>query len=256
MIGNFQRKCLGYYRRRVARLVARKQVAIRTEQPMISFTFDDFPRSALVAGGGILSRAGLSGTYYASLGLMGTDAPTGRIFTPEDLPGLVEQGHELGCHTFSHSHAWDTEPLQFAESIRKNREALRDVAPSLNFRSFAYPVSTPRPSTKARTGAMFECCRCGGQKPNVGSVDLNQVLAFFLERSRDDFGAVKAVIEQNRVQRGWLVFATHDVAANPTPYGCTPEFFAEVVDYAVQSGARILPVASVLQVLREAETQS
>ena len=36
--------------------------------------------------------------------------------------------------------------------------------------------------------------------------------------------------------------ATHDVDDNPSPYGCTPGFFEEIVRYAVNSGAVILPV--------------
>jgi peptidoglycan/xylan/chitin deacetylase (PgdA/CDA1 family) len=35
------------------------------ESPVISFTFDDFPRSALVKAGAILRERGLAGTYYA-----------------------------------------------------------------------------------------------------------------------------------------------------------------------------------------------
>ena len=55
------------------------------ESPVISFTFDDFPRSALLNAGAILRERGLAGTYYASFGLMGTKAPTGEMFEREDL---------------------------------------------------------------------------------------------------------------------------------------------------------------------------
>src|SRR5687768_10497192 len=96
------------YQRSLAQLFFRRPIAIRSEMPLISFTFDDFPRSALHVGGAILKRFGLVGTYYASLGLMGTEAPTGSIFDLEDLRILLEQGHELGSHTFDHLHAWET----------------------------------------------------------------------------------------------------------------------------------------------------
>jgi hypothetical protein len=57
------------------------------------------------------------------------------------------------------------------------------------------------------------------------------------------------MIDLNRQSRGWLIFATHDVDPRPTPYGCTPEFFSEVVEYAVRSGARVLPVIEAFEVL-------
>ncbi|MCY1237710.1 hypothetical protein D3C80_2233450 [compost metagenome] len=45
---------------------------------------------------------------------------------------------------------------------------------------------------------------------------------------------------------GWLVFFTHDIAARPTPYGCTPETFEHLVEYAVATGCVVLPVERVL----------
>src|SRR6266446_1702902 len=89
-----------YYKRNAARLVFRRPLAIWTQVPLISFTFDDFPRSALVVGGAILNRHGSSGTYYTSLGLLGKDSPSGPICVPGDLRELRQRGHELGCHTF------------------------------------------------------------------------------------------------------------------------------------------------------------
>src|SRR5260370_2291723 len=56
-----------YYKRESARLVFRKPLAIRTQRPLISFTFDDFPRSAFLTGGPILSLYRLAGTYFTPL---------------------------------------------------------------------------------------------------------------------------------------------------------------------------------------------
>jgi hypothetical protein len=104
--------------------------------------------------------------------------------------------------------------------------------------------------TKSRTAKFFLCCRGGGQTFNAGTADLNQLAAFFLEKSRDRIEAVKALIDANREARGWLIFATHDVARDHSPYGCLPQFFEDVVHYAVSSGAQIVPVVTALEVLR------
>jgi peptidoglycan/xylan/chitin deacetylase (PgdA/CDA1 family) len=119
------------------------------ESPMISFTFDDFPRSALLTAGTILHERGFAGTYYASFGLMGRKGPTGEIFAREDLDELVRQQHELACHTYDHYDSWDTAPLEFEASIVRNQRAISERLPGTRFRSLSYPISWPRPETSA-----------------------------------------------------------------------------------------------------------
>jgi len=222
---------------------------INLQRPLISFTFDDFPRSALLAGGAILKRFGLAGTYFASFGLVGKETPSGQIFFPDDLTTLLEQGHELGCHTFAHCDSWATATKTFENSIIQNHAALDRLFPHCEFKTFSYPISLPRPKTKARIADYFLCCRGGGQAFNAGKTDLNQLSAYFLEKSRDNFQAVKDVIDHNRQACGWLILVTHDISNNPTPFGCTPEFFERVVEYAIGSGAQIVPVVEALEVL-------
>jgi len=239
----------GFCQRSATRSLFRRPLAIASQTPIISFTFDDFPRSAWLTGGSILERAGLKGTYYASLGLMGQTAPTGEICLPQDVTALVERGHELGSHTFDHRHSWDTRTNVFERSLRENQAALDKLVPGARFRTFSYPISPPRPRTKHLVGSRFAAARGGGQTFNTGQTDLNYLSAYFLEKMRHDRDAVKHLIADNRAACGWLIFATHDVSDTPTPYGCTPGFFEDIVECAVESGARIVPVAEALDSL-------
>jgi hypothetical protein len=184
------------YRRSVGTLFRRRPLTIRADVPRISFTFDDFPKSALHTGGAILRTFNVLGTYYASFGLMGKDEPTGRIF----------------------------------------------MCPTKSFRTFSYPVSVPRPRAKQMAEKHFACCRGGGQTFNTGVTDRNYLRAYFLDKDRSNPSAVRKLIDDTCRAKGWLIFATHDVAKNPTRFGCTPEFFEDVVHYAAQSGARIQTV--------------
>jgi peptidoglycan/xylan/chitin deacetylase (PgdA/CDA1 family) len=240
-VGYWDRVC-GRYRRESSRRFFRRPFTIQTETPFISFTFDDFPRSALLTGGEILNQFGAAGTYYASLGMMGKEAPTGTMFVPEDLKLLLDQGHKLGCHTFGHCNSWETDPSAFEQSVIQNQRSLSDLIPGASFRTLSYPFSVPRPRTKQKIAKYFACCRCGGQTYNVGEVDSYNLSAYFLEKNRNDPTSVKEVIEQNRLAKGWLILATHDLSRSPTPFGCTPAFFEDIVRSAVDSGARILPV--------------
>jgi Glycosyl transferase family 2/Polysaccharide deacetylase len=243
-------RVLGYLQRTTTKSIWRRPFSIHPQRPLISFTFDDFPRSALLNGGSVLNRHGLAGTYYVSLGLAGKETPSGQMFLVDDLRMLVEKGHELGCHTFAHCDSWATATKTFENSIIENREALNRLFPFSDFKTFSYPISLPRPHTKARIADYFLCCRGGGQTFNCGKSDLNQLSAYFLEKSRDNIQAIKDLIDHNRQACGWLIFATHDIANRPTPFGCTPEFFESVVQYAICSGAHIVPVVEALEVLR------
>ena len=119
------RRIKGRYQRTAALVLARRPFRMRNQQPLISFTFDDFPRSALFNGGAALERYGAVGTYYSALGLMGKNAPTGEMFRREDLQHLLQRGHELGCHTFGHCHSYDTPAHDFEHSIIYNRRGLK-----------------------------------------------------------------------------------------------------------------------------------
>ena len=83
-------RAVGHYRRVTARLFARRLVRMRNSQPLISFTFDDFPRAALFTAGTLLENHGVRGTYYVSLGLAGQVAATGEMFHEADISVLCK----------------------------------------------------------------------------------------------------------------------------------------------------------------------
>ena len=137
----------------------------------------------------------------------------------------------------------------------RNRSELDRLIPGARFESLSYPISEPRPLTKRRVARHFLCARGGGQTFNSGVSDLNQLSAYFLEKSQGDIGAVKKLIDKNRNDHGWLIFATHDVTQRPSSFGCSQDFFEEVVRYSVSSNACILPVVGALERIREASIE-
>ena len=208
--------------RELANRRKRRDIVVTLPKPVVSFTFDDFPRSALYQGGAILKAHGAIGTYYASFGIMDQTGPTGEIFGERDLPEFVRQGHELGCHTFDHCHSWDTAPDTFEASILRNQKIASLLLPGPGMNSFSYPISSPRPESKIRVARHYATARGGGQTFNAGVSDLNFLKAFFIEQSRENFAAIKSVIEENACSNGWLIFATHDVCDSPTRSDAPP----------------------------------
>jgi peptidoglycan/xylan/chitin deacetylase (PgdA/CDA1 family) len=234
--------------RKVRRFLAdrfrRRALSIKTPVPIVSFTFDDAPVTAFREGRGILKQFGARATYYVSLGLLDAETEIGKIASVGDLERALDEGSELGCHTFDHLDAWYTSYTAFMASVARNSEALHRILPGAKFTTFAYPKSGAKLSLKSALGNTFMCCRGGGQATNADSADLNLLKACFVDRRTGiDTGFVRTLVDYNTDSRGWLILATHDVAANPSPYGCTPDFLEAIVQYASRSGALLLPVA-------------
>src|SRR5208282_2286799 len=113
--------------KRIAQPLSRKLAAQVSPSPMVSFTFDDFPRSALTVAGAMLEENGLRGTYYAAMGLMGKRTSVGEIFNAADLRALVETGHELACHTFDHLSCRKVGGSQMQKNCDRNRRAMAEA---------------------------------------------------------------------------------------------------------------------------------
>jgi peptidoglycan/xylan/chitin deacetylase (PgdA/CDA1 family) len=231
------------YRRSLCALFARRPVALSRDRAVVSFSFDDFPRTALHNGGAILEERGWAGTFYAALGLLDRDGPAGRYFCEADLSELLSRGHELGCHTYDHCHAWCTAPSDYESSLAKNALRLRAVLPEAAFGSHSYPISVPRPATKAIVGRFFHCARGGEPRPNGALVDANYLDSIFIEKYRGDFAPIGRLIDKTVADRGWLILSTHDVSPYPSRFGCTPEFLSRIAQYVHDAKVRVLPVA-------------
>lgn len=223
---------------------------LNTNKPIISFTFDDFPRTAILNGGKILNENSIKGSFYVSLKLVGSDSPSGKIATYKDIEKLFSEGHELGCHTYNHFDALYTKPDIFLKSINRNAEELNSRFPNKTFKTFAYPKTGPTLAIKKIVGRHFFCCRGGANMINRKSTDLNLLNSYFLDwRIGGAFAPVKKMIDYNNSCNGWLIFSTHDISTNPSRYGCKIELFDQIVQYAANSNAIIASICEVSELL-------
>lgn len=236
-------RALSKARRTLAASFRRRELRIQSPVPLISFSFDDAPRTAFDVGGSILQANNARATYFMSLGLLDTQTDAGLIAGCDRLERAVQSGHELGCHTFDHLDAWHTSTGSFIASVDANRKALKAFLPGISFPAFAYPKSGAKLGVKAELERRFVCCRAGGQSNNTGVVDLNLLNACFLDRrAQVDIQFIRALIERNAQSCGWLIFAAHDISESGSRFACSTAFFREVVRYAAESGADLIPV--------------
>ena len=240
------RRISNHLRRRAIDTFARRDFRLASDVPYVSFTFDDFPSTALTAGGRILIEHGARGTYFVSFRLLASESVSGRIASVSEVAAALRDGHDLGCHTFDHLDGSEVTADEFERSICANRFALAKAALGVRFQVFAYPLNGPAVGTKRVAGKYFAASRGGGQTFNRDIVDLNLLKSYFIdERSRHNLREAAQLIESNAAAKGWLIFATHDVADTPSAYGCSPAYLNEVVRLSLASGARVLPMTQV-----------
>jgi peptidoglycan/xylan/chitin deacetylase (PgdA/CDA1 family) len=240
------RSTLGTVRRTVLSSRHRRTVELGDSGPFVSFTFDDFPRTAYTSGGAILRSLGVRATYYVAMGLMNTSNELGEQFRLEDLHAVADDGHELATHTFSHHSSRSVSLEAFNEDVRKGRDAVREIAGLAPSENFAYPFGEATLAAKRAVGQEMISCRGTFGGWNGPVVDLNLLRANPLYGHLDRLKAVERLVQENEKEKGWLIFYSHDVRPNPSRYGCTPELL-ESAGVAAKSGAEILPVAEVLR---------
>jgi peptidoglycan/xylan/chitin deacetylase (PgdA/CDA1 family) len=238
------RSTLGNVRERLLSSTNRRPVSLRDFPPTVSFCFDDFPRSAYLIGGSILHAHGARGTYYAAVGLMGTRNELGEQFRQSDLDALLRDGHELASHTFHHLSCRAARAGLYQDDAVQGRRALAELT-GQDPANFAYPYGHVSIHMKRRLGTLMRSCR--GIYSGVNEeADLNLLRANSLYGKRERLAEATRLVTLARQRGGWLIFYTHDVRENPSPYGCTPELLEAGISAALAARLRIATVADVL----------
>ena len=227
-------------RRRTVRLASRRP-ARAPRRPMLSFAFDDVPASAAETGAEILERRGLRGSYYVAAALAGTDAPTGRMACADAVRRLAQTGHEIGCHTYSHLDCGQASAQDAVEDVARNGQTLAMWGlprPT----TFAYPYGDVAPATKRALAGRFDLMRALHQGLITAGADLNQAPSVGIEGPEGEALALRW-LDRLAERPAWLILTTHDVAEQPSEWGCTPATLERLLDAALADGIEVVTVA-------------
>ena len=223
-----------------------RRASLGNRGPVVSFTFDDFPRTALTVGGHILKSYGSRGTYYTAISLMDNANHLGDQFRREDLETLLRDGHELATHTFGHVSCRSVSSVKFREEVKQGRRALEELVGQSSFGNFAFPFGEVTLNAKRTVGLDVASSRGIWGGFNGPEVDLNLLRANSLYGDHARCRQVRELILENDRRKSWLIFYSHDVCPTPSRFGCTPELLEFAVSFASQQGARILTIAEVV----------
>jgi len=215
------RSLRGKLRRRYTRLAWRKPVHLSLTRPMLTFSFDDVPASAASAGAAILDAAGLKGTFYISAGLEDGEGPMGRYGSADDVRQLVRSGHEVACHTYSHLDCGQADLPTITADVDRNAKALAERG-ATDLKSFAYPYGDVSFAAKQALGRRFSTLRTVQAGLVRSGSDANQLNAVGIE-GPGGAAIAEAWMTEAISRKAWLILYTHDVADQPSDWGCTPE---------------------------------
>jgi peptidoglycan/xylan/chitin deacetylase (PgdA/CDA1 family) len=232
---------------KLARHLRAAPFELRNDRPMVSFTFDDIPISAATRGAAMLEEYDARGTFYVSGGLVDSWSGNWTTVSADDVVDLHRRGHEIACHTFSHARTTDLTAEAMAAELEKNRNYLLSLDPSIQIENFAYPYGTGSVFRKGQLGKVFKTSRGILPGVNSGTVDLQYLRSSPLIDQEIDADGIDRVFDEAVATNGWLIFYSHDVEDEPSPYGCTPALLRHALDAAAR---RKIPALSVAGALR------
>jgi peptidoglycan/xylan/chitin deacetylase (PgdA/CDA1 family) len=232
---------------RLARHFCTAPFRLRNKAPMVSFTFDDTPRSAAAVGVPILDAYNARATFYVAGQLVDQWSGHWTGISADEIVELHRQGHEIACHTFSHTRTTDLDAAALAAEIEDNRRYLLALDPSIKIENFAYPYGIGSVLRKGQLGKIFQSSRGIIPGANSGVVDLQFLRATPLIDRDIDRDGIDRAFDEAVAKNGWLIFYSHDVATEPSPYGCSPSLLRHALDAASHRNVRILSVADALR---------
>jgi len=231
----------------IARQLRSKPLVLRNVQPIVSFTFDDVPASACEVGARALEQRGGRGTFYVAAGGCGGAGPgETSLASIDQLRRVWANGHEIGCHTYSHAALRYLSLDELGTELGRNQAALRDISCDLVVRNFAYPYGDISVRTKRYLENRFASCRSGHAGINAGVADLGALNAWPLQNASLDRAKIAELIAQTVQTRGWLIFFSHDVADEPSKFGVSPDLLDWAICTATLSGCLVTTVAGAL----------
>jgi peptidoglycan/xylan/chitin deacetylase (PgdA/CDA1 family) len=235
------------FSRKIARHIVFKPFWLSLDAPVVAFTFDDFPVSAFENAAPALEDAGMLGTWYLASGLMGRVENGQPIVDAAMVADLARRGHEIGGHTHGHIDVQRTARDDLVADVSRNDAEITRIVGDTRPTSFAYPfgmISVPAKLALMRRYPALRGIKVG---TNNGLIDLAHLQVQELYDVSHDGTSIDRVLDEAERRRGWVIFYTHDVRNDPTSIGCSPRFFAKVVDKVRRRGIAVEPVIETLR---------
>jgi peptidoglycan/xylan/chitin deacetylase (PgdA/CDA1 family) len=228
--------------RRLVQLRVVSPLLASPRRPIVSFTFDDFPRSAATTGADIIESFDGRATYYACSSLAGQEGVSGKFYLPRDIQNLQRAGHEIAAHTHSHIDCRRTRFEKVIADIDSSQELISGMGDRILVRHFAYPFGETTVRLKRALMSKYSTARGIIPGLNRFGSDLMQLRAFELSPEEWRIQRAERAVELAARTSSWVIFFTHDVSDEPSAYGTTPAVLRRLIQRCRDAGVSVLPV--------------
>lgn len=228
--------------RRLSQHAFRNLLPLEAQAGVVSFTFDDAPASACEAGAHALEHNGVRGTFYVAGGLTGGMEEGKPCHSREHLQTLLANGHELGCHSYSHIRCDNLSADALEAELDRNAAFLAELGVDIGALNFAYPFGAYAYNAKRICSRRFRSSRITGGGTHEHVADLNALKTHRLYDLPVDAENYETLLERTARNKGWLIVNTHDVESPPSRFGYTPDRLEHAVAAALAAGCKVLPV--------------
>lgn len=232
-------------KRRLIPFQARRIIKPCLEKPIVSFSFDDCPKSVIEHALKPLEQENWRSTIYIAMGLCGITNHLGLHMDEHDVKALHAEGHEIADHTFNHIDVTQHSTTEALADINRNQASLNALGLPES-KTFAYPYGEVTAELKTALSMKFKGLRGIRSREPHEDIDLNQIRSNRLYAGAN-YKKVMGQISHISNKPGWLPIFTHDVRENPSSFGCTPEQMRSVIDAVKQSGAQVLTMAQAIE---------
>lgn len=209
--------------------------------PIISFSYDDFPKSAIEIGATELEKHGFQGSFYPAASFCDAHEEGQDYYTQDDIQRLRAHGHEIGCHTYDHANLLRLNNREIDDQFARNQAFFAETMQADTFVSMAYPFGNVSPRVKKVAQKRFPICRGVWSGVNSGMIDMALLKVVGLDHHLTA-EQTRAWIDQARAENGWLIFVAHDIRSDHSPYGISPERYAEIVSVVADANIEVLTI--------------
>jgi peptidoglycan/xylan/chitin deacetylase (PgdA/CDA1 family) len=223
-----------------ARHIACRWLPLNQQRGVVSFSFDDVPASACRAGADIFERYQLCASFYVCGQLTDGIEQKQPCHSVSDLQRLQANGHEIGCHTYSHTHCANADLRRLEQDWDRNQSFFQQHG--LQTTGFAFPFGAYDLPAKLAARRRFAYSRITGGGTQLGKADLSALRAQALYADQIDLQLIEQLIAQTATQGGWLILYSHEVTENPGPWGTTPAQLEAAIQMALNASCKVLPV--------------
>ena len=206
------------------------------DRAVITFTFDDAPRSVYEKAFPILNRYKMPATVFIATKFLESENPN--FITWKQIVDLDKHGWDIQCHTATHPHLTE---LTDKEVIREFKQSIRTMrAHGFKPTSIASPYGDFNDHTIALMRRYFKSHRTAWNVPGMEGItglndpynlDFMRISAFQLQNTTT-YQEIKDLIDQAVITKNWLVFYAHGLVQGiPAKYQFNVDDFANLVNY-------------------------